>query len=131
MRRAMTSHHRTPQVNSTEHGRWKYAEFDPTGKQTDFADVNFYELFDLDADPYETVNVYYSNASSIRSNIRSPSNDGGGGGGGGRGVGGSGVGGGSSSGSGLPPPQHVTHALKAYLHTTLRSYYGCKGTVCP
>jgi hypothetical protein len=29
------------------------AEFDPTGKQTDFRDVNFYELFDLNADPYD------------------------------------------------------------------------------
>ena len=47
-------------VNDSEHGLWKYAEFEPTGKQTDFADPNFYELFDLAADPHETLNVYYN-----------------------------------------------------------------------
>jgi len=35
-------------VNSRALGHWKYAEFDPTGKQTSFAQPNFYELFDMD-----------------------------------------------------------------------------------
>jgi hypothetical protein len=30
-----------------DQGHWKYAEFDPTGKQTNFSNPNFYELFDL------------------------------------------------------------------------------------
>ena len=47
-------------VNDSVHGHWKYAEFDPTGKQSDFSSPNFYELFDLEIDPYETVNVYYN-----------------------------------------------------------------------
>lgn len=36
-------------LNSPTLGHWKYAEFDPTGKQTSFASPNFYELFNLDA----------------------------------------------------------------------------------
>eukprot|EP00039_Didymoeca_costata_P023174 m.6236 g.6236 ORF g.6236 m.6236 type:complete len:612 (-) comp3504_c0_seq2:19-1854(-) len=42
------------QTNAT----YKYAEFDPTGKQTGFASPNFYELFHLESDPYELYNVY-------------------------------------------------------------------------
>ena len=91
-------------VNSSRYGRWKYAEFDPTGKQTDFADVNFYELFDLDADPHETRNVYYNSSSSSE---------------GGREL---------QGGSVVQP---VTAALKQYLHETLRSFYTCSGAACP
>ena len=54
-------------VNDSAHGLWKYAEFDPTGKQTDFANPNFYELFDLAVDPHETVNVWYNSSSNSSS----------------------------------------------------------------
>ena len=57
-------------VNDSAHGLWKYAEFDPTGKQTDFANPNFYELFDLAVDPHETVNVWYNSSSNSSSSHR-------------------------------------------------------------
>merc|ERR1712217_306988 len=47
--------------NGTHH--YKYAEYDPYGKQSKFSSVYMYELFDLDADPYELHNMY--NASSM------------------------------------------------------------------
>ena len=45
-------------VNNAAYGVWKYAEFDPEGKQNGFSDPNHYELFNLTADPYELYNVY-------------------------------------------------------------------------
>lgn len=39
-------------------GHWKFAAYDPYGKQTGFAQPYMYELFDLDADPYELHNLY-------------------------------------------------------------------------
>ena len=50
-------------LNSSTHGLWKYALFDPTGKQTGFAAPDFFELFDLANDPHETTNLYYSDTS--------------------------------------------------------------------
>lgn len=37
---------------------WKYAEYDPYGKQTNFTKPYMYQLFDLNTDPYELYNIY-------------------------------------------------------------------------
>ena len=44
-------------VRSKTFGNWKYGEFDPYGKQSNFTSVYMTELFNLDADPWEKYNV--------------------------------------------------------------------------
>ena len=51
-------------VRSKTWGNWKYGEFDPYGKQSNFSSVYLYELFDLDADPYEQFNVINATSTS-------------------------------------------------------------------
>merc|ERR1712070_393653 len=50
--------------NGTHH--LKYAEYDPYGKQSDFSSVYFYELFDLDADPYELHNIFDQSSQEMK-----------------------------------------------------------------
>ena len=46
--------------------RYKYAEYDPYGKQTNFSSPYLYELFDLVADPFELHNIYNTSAPELR-----------------------------------------------------------------
>eukprot|EP01052_Picozoa_sp_SAG31_P039129 SAG31_NODE_5361_length_2588_cov_6.961029_2_plen_192_part_00 len=39
-------------------GYFKYGVYDPYGKQTNFSDPYMLELFDLDKDPFELINIY-------------------------------------------------------------------------
>jgi len=41
-----------------DEGRWKFAVYDPYGKQSGFTTPYMFELFDMDADPYELHNIY-------------------------------------------------------------------------
>ena len=43
---------------SNDGSEYKYAEFDPYGKQTGFARPGMYSLFNLTSDPYELRNIY-------------------------------------------------------------------------
>jgi arylsulfatase A-like enzyme len=45
---------------------WKYAEYDPYGKQSNFSSVYFTELFDLIADPYELRNIYNESSAELK-----------------------------------------------------------------
>ena len=45
---------------------WKYAEYDPYGKQSNFSSVYFTELFDLNADPFELANVINESSAELR-----------------------------------------------------------------
>ena len=40
------------------YGTFKYGEYDPYGKQSNFTSVYLIELFDLNADPFELDNIY-------------------------------------------------------------------------
>lgn len=51
------------------HGRLKYAEYDPYGKQSNFTSVYLYELFDLDKDPYELDNIYATASTDLRDTL--------------------------------------------------------------
>jgi arylsulfatase A-like enzyme len=44
----------------------KYAEYDPYGKQSGFTSVYFYELFDLEKDPYELHNIYNESSQATK-----------------------------------------------------------------
>lgn len=52
-------------------GVWKYAEYDPYGKQSNFSSVYLYELFDLTNDPYELHNVFNSTPAAFKQLLHS------------------------------------------------------------
>jgi hypothetical protein len=49
----------------------RYGEYDPYGKQSNFTSVYLYELFDLDADPYELHNIYASADAELKTLLHS------------------------------------------------------------
>eukprot|EP01065_Artemidia_motanka_P029313 TRINITY_DN35454_c0_g1_i1.p1 TRINITY_DN35454_c0_g1~~TRINITY_DN35454_c0_g1_i1.p1 ORF type:complete len:616 (+),score=241.61 TRINITY_DN35454_c0_g1_i1:79-1926(+) len=51
--------------------RLKYGEYDAYGKQSNFTSVYLYELFDLDSDPYELVNIYANASADLKSTLHS------------------------------------------------------------
>ena len=53
-------------VRSTTKGHLKYGEYDPYGKQSEFKSVYFYELFDLDKDPFELHNIFNSSSAELK-----------------------------------------------------------------
>lgn len=55
--------------NSTLGGPFKYAEYDPYGKQSNFSSVMMYELFDLSSDPYELKNIYNSSSAELKQEL--------------------------------------------------------------
>jgi hypothetical protein len=121
-----------------DQGHWKYAEFDPTGKQTNFSNPNFYELFDLvhtfisslllprpptlssemgiGGAPYEAIScieIYsFFLPAILTSSFWLHANEG---------------------------PMRVAQclqqpddcAVKQYLHTTAHAFYACSGRTCP
>ena len=53
-------------------GNWKYGEYAPYGKQSDFnvSSIELYELFDLDKDPYELNNVWATANASLKAELK-------------------------------------------------------------
>ena len=47
-----------------DEGDYKFAMYDPYGKQTKFTEPYMYELFNLSSDPYELYNIYNSTVNS-------------------------------------------------------------------
>eukprot|EP00049_Salpingoeca_infusionum_P014308 m.267455 g.267455 ORF g.267455 m.267455 type:complete len:100 (+) comp15640_c1_seq3:1781-2080(+) len=54
---------------SVEYGQLKYAEYDPFGKQTGFANINTYELFNVTVDPFELYNIYPNVSQALRQQL--------------------------------------------------------------
>ena len=58
-------------MRSPTRGHLKYGEYDPYGKQSGFATVYFYELFDLEKDPFELINIYNASSTELKAWLHS------------------------------------------------------------